>query len=577
MRKREQKNGITVNAIAGTYVVFLGLDINSNIKKGFRGFAIKRKDHSDGEEPWLRGLKTFKKTEPNPAPGETFSSIKHPIQGFQWADYSAKPDNKYTYIVVCLYGDPDNLEERRSIEVTIRTEKETGPTHSVFFNRGSVATQEYARRFLDKKPSEAGRGAYEWLSRGLLEALIEFIGRAKTGYSLHGAIYEFQYGVKNSFQYNDILVAISEAKKRGVNVQILYDDVEQYDKDGNVLGPWEKNREAVDDANIKSICKGRKKAKLMHNKFLILSKGNKNLAVWTGSTNLTENGIFGHSNLGHIVEDEVVADSFMDYWKRLKGDPEIKAPYRNANMTASPVPTNLKKGTTTIFSPRGTKLDALEWYAKLAQNTNDALFMTFAFGMHEKFKQVYKTQDKVLRMALMEKAFSSPKVKERDEKDIQEIRNLPNVIVALGNRIKTNAFDRWLAEIDRIIPRLHVYWIHTKYMIIDPLSNEPIVVSGSANFSKASTDTNDENMLVIKGDKRIADIYFGEYMRLFSHYSFREAVKWAMEKEKLGKPQNWTPQYLDDTDNWMKDYFNETNDKTARCARRKYFSGPMSE
>jgi phosphatidylserine/phosphatidylglycerophosphate/cardiolipin synthase-like enzyme len=222
-------------------------------------------------------------------------------------------------------------------------------------------------------------------------------------------------------------------------------------------------------------------------------------------------------------------------------------------------------------------LDALEWYTQLAEGAKDALFMTFAFGMHENFKNVFRMNDGMLRMALMEKAFSSPIVKDRDEKDIQLIRNRPNVIVAIGNRIRTNAFDRWLAEIDRIIPSLHVYWIHTKYMLIDPLGKEPIVVSGSANFSKASTDTNDENMLVIKGDKRIADIYFGEYMRLFSHYSFREAVKWAMEKKKLGKPQNWTPQYLVDDDKWMKDYFEQTSDKTARFLRRKYFSGPMSE
>lgn len=55
-------------------------------------------------------------------------------------------------------------------------------------------------------------------------------------------------------------------------------------------------------------------------------------------------------------------------------------------------------------------------------------------------------------------------------------------------------------------------------------------------------------MLVIRGDKRISDIYFGEYIRLYAHYAFREAVKWAMEKEKLGTPQDWKPQYLIDKD-----------------------------
>jgi phosphatidylserine/phosphatidylglycerophosphate/cardiolipin synthase-like enzyme len=56
----------------------------------------------------------------------------------------------------------------------------------------------------------------------------------------------------------------------------------------------------------------------MHNKFFVLSKNDQPKAVWTGSTNLTENGIFGHSHLGHIVEDKDVAQSFLDYWDRLK-------------------------------------------------------------------------------------------------------------------------------------------------------------------------------------------------------------------------------------------------------------------
>lgn len=568
MRNRKQKDGITVNVIAGTHVVFFGLDLDPKFKTGFRGFAIKRKDDSEGETLWLRGLKTFEETEPHPAMGENFSTQKHPIQGFQWADYSVSPGVNYTYTIACMYGAPSNLQAERELQVSIKTEVETGPTHSVFFNRGSVATQEYARRFMNKKPDEAGPGAFEWLSRGLLEAMIGFIDRAKSGYSIHGAVYEFQYP--------DVLEALKRASSRGVTVNIIFDDVEQYESDGEPKGPWARNREEIANAKIKLLCKSRSNAKLMHNKFFILSKGKKNIAVWTGSTNITINGIFGHSNLGHIVEDEAVANSFMEYWKRLSKDPEIAAEYREDNMSNSPVPDELNLGTTTIFSPRGTQLDSLDWYAEIAGKAEDALLMTFAFGMHEKFKSLYKVEDEKLKMALMEKAYSNPKVKERDEADIKEIRDLPNVVVSIGNRIVTNSFDRWLREMYSIDGKSkHVYWIHTKYMIVDPLSKEPIVISGSANFSKASTDTNDENMLIIKGDKRVADIYFGEYMRLFSHYSFREAVKWAKENEENNKPQTWKPQYLEPTDKWMKDYYQD-GDKAARCLRRKYFSGPMS-
>lgn len=572
MRVKKIANGITVNAIAGTHIVFLGLNIDESKKSGFLGFAIQRTDHEENETYWLKGMKAFETVVKYPVPGESFSSLYHPIQGFQWADYSAKPGRKYTYRVICMYDDPKNLRQDGEVKVTIQTEKELDGTHSVFFNRGSVATQEYARRFQDKKPSEVGRGAYEWLSRGLLEALIAFIKRAKAGDKLHGAIYEFQYGTKNENQYDDVLLELKAAANRGVEVKIIYDDVEEYKSDGKPDGPWFENREAIKEAKITKLTKKRSNAKMMHNKFIVLSNANKNIAVWTGSTNLTENGIFGHSNLGHIVEDEVVADAYLDYWKRLYADPEIDNDYRTANMEASPVPENLNNGTTPIFSPRSTKLDSLNWYAELASTAKKGLFMTFAFGMHELFREIYNQNDGILRMALMEKAA----VKKDGEALINELRKQPNTIVAIGNRIPTNSFDRWLKEIDRVIPKLNVYWIHTKYMLVDPLGNTPVVISGSANFSKNSTDTNDENMLVIKGDKRIADIYFCEYMRLYTHYAFRESVKRALENKKIGKAEEWAPQWLATNDDWLKDYFTTGIDKAAKKLRRLYFSASNS-
>jgi phosphatidylserine/phosphatidylglycerophosphate/cardiolipin synthase-like enzyme len=358
-------------------------------------------------------------------------------------------------------------------------------------------------------------------------------------------------------------------------VKVLFDNIEAYDSKGKPKGPWKKNQEAIAKAKIKSLCKGRENGRLMHNKFFVLSQNGQPKAVWTGSTNLTENGIFGHSNVGHIVEDDAIAQAFLDYWHRLDRDPAVADDYRNANIAATPAPPlPWNAATTAVFSPRGKDLDALEWYARIAGGAEGGLFMTFAFGMHEKFKNVYRKDDTILRMALLEKEGNNPKTLERDKKDIQEIRNRPNVVLAIGNRIVTNSFDRWLAELSKITPDVHVYWVHTKYMLVDPLSATPTVVSGSANFSKASTDTNDENVLVIRGDKRIADIYFGEFLRLYSHYAFREAVKWHMDKNS-GTPKSWQPQFLVDDDKWMTPYFDAT-DTSARYARRVYFAGPMA-
>src|SRR6185437_11922371 len=66
-----------------------------------------------------------------------------------------------------------------------------------------------------------------------------------------------------------------------------------------------------------------------------------------------------------------------------------------------------------------------------------------------------------------------------------------------------------------------VDFLHTKILLVDALGDVPTVISGSANFSDASTTGNDENMLIISGDCEVADVYFTEYMRIFQHFYAR--------------------------------------------------------
>jgi phosphatidylserine/phosphatidylglycerophosphate/cardiolipin synthase-like enzyme len=40
-------------------------------------------------------------------------------------------------------------------------------------------------------------------------------------------------------------------------------------------------------------------------------------------------------------------------------------------------------------------------------------------------------------------------------------------------------------------------------MIVDPLSSDPLVISGSANFNKASTERNHENMILERNPLRL--------------------------------------------------------------------------
>src|SRR5262249_44870166 len=150
--------------------------------------------------------------------------------------------------------------------------------------------------------------ALKWLSRGLLEAFEAFVARANgKSYGLYGAFYEFQW--------SDALHALHAASVTGADVHILYDGIT------SANGPKKANEAAIAAEKIKGLCVARTTGKLMHNKFLVLTRNDKPVAVWTGSTNLTENGIFGHLNCGHAIEDAGVAQAYLAYWNELKSNP----------------------------------------------------------------------------------------------------------------------------------------------------------------------------------------------------------------------------------------------------------------
>jgi len=87
MRNKEQKGGLSVQAIAGTHVMLLGIDLPKTKCPGLLGFALRREDHTEGKKYWLSGYKTFASIEPSPPPGMLYSTRQHPIQGFTWSDF----------------------------------------------------------------------------------------------------------------------------------------------------------------------------------------------------------------------------------------------------------------------------------------------------------------------------------------------------------------------------------------------------------------------------------------------------------------------------------------------------------
>ncbi len=545
---------LSVQAIAGTHVVLLGMNLPREKCSGLLGFALRREDHTEGEKYWLNGYKTFESVEPHPALGVLYSTRQHPIQGFTWSDFSAKPAHDYTYEVIALRGTPAQPQEAETVKVTVKTEDEklVGSMHHVHFNRGAAASQEYTRRFGDKRPDEVGPAAFDWLSRGAAEAIKKFIERAKgPGWGLRVGAYEFTD--------DPVLQALQDAwKVRKADVQILY----HAENDSTKVS----NEQEIKKFGLEPICTARRARglALAHNKIIILTKAGKAQAVLTGSTNFSEGGIYGHSNVVHVCENNRIAEKYLTLWTELKAnaDKKIVAPLLAAQ---TPLPANPQvKGTTPVFSPRP-DLKALEWYAREAKNGPGALFMTFAFGMHPLFQDAYANGQAGLRYALMEKMSGPTKTEDQriaNEKLIIDLRKMEENKFAIGAHLAQGAFDRWAVEKLSGL-NVHVRYLHTKYMMVDPLGPNPLVITGSANFSAASTEDNDENMLIIRGDQRVADIYLGEFMRLYNHFAFRD---WLNSHPGLDAAKI---SFLDEKNTWWARYFG-----TSFASRqRQYFAG----
>jgi len=542
----------------GSYVTLLGVNVRegSPMLDGLLGFALWRKDHTDNKEGWLSGIKRFASDNEDPHPTKLTSTQTNPLQGFLWGDYAVKAGHQYTYRVVPMYGAPGALTEGNGVEVKFKTEPEIGDGHSVYFNRGAAASQAYARKFKNEPPDRVKNpDAYPWLSRGLEEGMQRFIRRAKKeGLKIRAAVYEFYY--------DRMLEELAKAARDGVDVQIVYDCKKGEGK------PGARNTAAIKAAGLDAVatCSTRSEnpSYIAHNKFIVLVNGQKPVAVWTGSTNITEGGIFGHSNLAHIVEDPKVAGKYLKYWKQLAEDPAARD-LREWNDENTPVPDNPPpKGTSVVFSPRGS-IDALQYYADLMDGASSGVFFTAAFGVNARLRRVLATDKPYLRYLLLEREDRA----NDDDPDIEMYRRDRENLVAVGSHLDDNVLEQWVqknfGQEELTGTNKHVKYIHTKYMLIDPLSDDPIVVTGSANFSDASTKNNDENMLIIRGDTRVADIYLGEFMRLYTHYRFRA---FAQEAAREGRPPKKL--YLTDDDSWMQPYYKAGS---VKAQERLMFAG----
>jgi len=273
-----------------------------------------------------------------------------------------------------------------------------------------------------------------------------------------------------AFEMNNELIveAIMDAHERGVTVRMVTDDDHGLeDRDGIVQGMKDAGIPIVDDS----------RSALMHNKFMIMDS----TAVWTGTWNYTVNGTYRNNNNAIVMQNDQAVAAYQAEFDEMFTDKEFGPRSTDGGLI------QFTEGDTEVsilFASEGNVIEAVANEVLAADS--DVRFMTFVFSSDS------------LAEAMLQK--------------IDEGINIQGVF---ENRNSTASWSQ--------MPPLHCagahmrqdgnrYVLHHKTIIID----DDTVVTGSFNFSGNASQSNDENLMIIK-NKDIAALYIEEWQRMWDN------------------------------------------------------------
>jgi len=559
MRQDERAHGVFVRAYAGVTGVLLAMNMEEQSCKGLLGFAIEREAPTykpDKRHKWLSGLLAFPGQKHNA--GDPILSNEGPIQKFRWSDYTVYPGTEYLYTIHPVYGSPDHLDIRPGPIVKVKTGSIDSGEFRVIFNRAVVSSQAFSREFpaaadkLQKDMDEAKRAkkgakkdvsltpdAYKWLSRGLLEQIQSFVARAVDNtWAIDMWIYEYEL--------QSICDALDAANTRKVNIRVVYHakpSDSRTKKNAKCLAPLGK-----------AALRPRVTSKICHDKYIILSKMDGKtrtpVSVLCGSTNYTKNGVYRQFNVVQVVEDVDTATQYLKMFEFLFAG---NNPAKTKKFITQQNPMNPDSPLFVGFSPRAGNTDLKEFIAEVSKSRRDVLFcVVFSMDKGVRNSILGKPNDPILRYGIS----NAPGNIKGYEADKTRAFTTPALL--------PKGIEGWLSEDYR--KQKGSIHIHAKVIVVDFTTDSPVVISGSHNFSEPASSGNDENYLIIRGNRDVADYFGCELLRIYDHYRFRFVAKDVYKSQK----SKTTGPHLAPDDSWTKPYFDA---KELKMTDRLRFTG----
>ena len=417
-----------------------------------------------------------------------------------------------------------------------------------YFNRGMVISQFMSRFFkgdFSKKSTDAFKKSindatenkiHVFLAGDLRVRLLDLLDQAKTsGGHVFCALFELS---------DEILIEKLAALKDRAHIVLSNGAHTSRDDDEN-----SDSRKTLQDAGCEVIDRMLASGVLGHNKFMAFCDKDENAqAAWTGSTNWSPTGLCTQINNGILIKSAEVGDFFKDQFGRLR-DAGNATPKGLIDENSTVKSTKIGSTGVDVWFTRSRDQQEMDAANELIKGAQEGIvFLMFQPGGSPMLDAI------IDRQAENEKLFVKGVISTMDSKetdtakvslvDRKGTKKLPKFKIVQPTGLK--GVGKWAAEMARaaFLSQIGFAIVHSKVIVIDPNGDNPIVITGSHNFSAAASGKNDENMVIIRGDKELAKAYAVNVQSVYDYYNFRAVAKTMQEEGKnvidvMKDPKSW--------------------------------------
>ena len=541
------------------------------------GFQLERRNDTTQQVTVL-----VNRIPPNPGEGPVqptgVPSSQSPIRRCIWTDHSVVATDNVSYRVTAMKAANGSFAfDASSVSdwtAPLVASGEAGGGLEAYFNRGTLMSQ-IVSRFVGGDTSDASLRnfvnslatpdvqARRYLAGDALHEILLFLHDAdRRGSSIHAAIYEM-----NDQELVDAL------KPFGARGHVLLGN-------GSATKPWVAQQLAAAGLDVKhrDLSHHGRSSPSVHNKFVVESDAHGNASrVLTGSTNWTTTGLCTQLNNVLIIQNAPIASRFLDQWSKLvaAGD-DMTASLKTSNSQ----PTS-DADITLYFAATNGEAEFKPVLDLIGGAKEGALFLMFMPG-----------QSPLLDALL-----------DRSQKNDIYVRGVVSTmmpskngdIVAVGGQVVksgapsqsfhdnvelpagVSAADQpsW-ADIEFSVKQIHdaqmMAIVHSKTIVIDPFSDDCAVITGSHNFSVAASEKNDENLVIVRGNKTLAQAYALHINGVYDHYSWRAFLGSGGNPDQIYKPlDGWKPGggREQELDFWMQEPLPPPRDRSSSANQRR--------